>query len=280
MNAREQPSEKFQKWLEDRARAIRYPPMPSIAAQVAARLEGKPALERRHVWFDISLGFGFPRGVAVALVIAFSMVGLLVAVFPPARVAVASFFGLSRIEVVPVEGTLGAPSDASSGLQRVAGLTTLADAQRRAGFAISGPTYPEGLEQHVSVYFQDLQPGMQVVLVYSSSPELKLRPPDRAETLLVLFQFETGGYFRKEVYPSTLIEEVEVEGMRALWFEGTLHELQYIDAEGNPRTEFERTVTGNTLAWEVGEITYRIETTLPKEEAIRIAESLRYLGKE
>ena len=77
------------------------------------------------------------------------------------------------------------------------------------------------------------------------------------------------------IYPDTLIEELEVRGSEALWFEGALHELQYVDVEGNLRTEFERTVEGNTLAWEVGEITYRLETHLPKEEALKIAESVR-----
>jgi hypothetical protein len=34
-------------------------------------------------------------------------------------------------------------------------------------------------------------------------------------------------------------------------------------------------VTGDVLAWEEGRITFRLETTLPLDEARRIAESLR-----
>ena len=60
-----------------------------------------------------------------------------------------------------------------------------------------------------------------------------------------------------------------------LWLEGARHTLQYLDPDGSIRTELERTVKGNTLVWEIGDVTYRLETSLPREEAFKIAESLR-----
>jgi hypothetical protein len=34
-------------------------------------------------------------------------------------------------------------------------------------------------------------------------------------------------------------------------------------------------VTGNVLAWEVGELTYRLETNLALEEVLKVARSLK-----
>ena len=48
----------------------------------------------------------------------------------------------------------------------------------------------------------------------------------------------------------------------------------YIDAAGGFREEQTR-LAGNTLIWQRGDLTLRLEGDIPKEEAIRIAESMR-----
>ena len=218
------------------------------------------------------------RGLAAALVVAILVLGSATAISPSVRSAVASFFGLDDIEVVRVETppTVLPSSKVPAGFEAVAGAITLAEARSAAEFSIGTPSYPEDLGEPIAVYLQDLQPGQQLVLVYESRPGLGLQPTDESDTLFTVFQFKTeGGIFRKVIYPETLVEELTVGGAKALWFEGTSHILQYRDAQGNHRIEFERTVEGNTLAWEVGDVTYRLETSLPKEEAVKIAESMR-----
>ena len=74
-----------------------------------------------------------------------------------------------------------------------------------------------------------------------------------------------------------LAVQYKVKDARALWLSGEPHILVYLDASGRPVTETERTVDASTLAWEsvVTGITYRLETKLSKEEAVRFAESLQ-----
>jgi hypothetical protein len=71
-----------------------------------------------------------------------------------------------------------------------------------------------------------------------------------------------------------VVEEVTVGGEPGYWFSGEPHFFTYIDADGQFREERTR-LAGNTLIWQRGDLTLRLEGQLPKEEAVRIAESMR-----
>jgi hypothetical protein len=285
----EQPMKAFEEWLRVRGRRFIYPPTPTLSGRVAARLRGESLGQRRPriALFSGSALVSGRRGIlATALVLAILVLGLALAVSPTARTALAEFFRLQRIEVSPIESPSTTPPSPSAlpGFENVAGGTTLAEARSKADFPVRLPTYPEGLGRPDAVYFQDLlHLGQQVILVYQAKPGLGLKPGDGKDILpsvaleagFTLFQFKTQGIFQKQILPETLVEETEVGGAKALWFEGAAHYLQYRDAEGRVITEFQRLVEGNTLAWEMGEVTYRLEISLPKAEAIKIAESLR-----
>ena len=113
-------------------------------------------------------------------------------------------------------------------------------------------------------------PGQQVILVYGPRSDIGPVPED-GEPLLTLFQFGAEGVFQKQIFPDTLIEELEVAGLPMLWFEGAAHILKYQDPDGSERVELERIVNRNTLAWELDDVTYRIETILPRETVVGIA---------
>jgi hypothetical protein len=276
----EQPMNAFEEWLRIRGRRFTYPPTPALAGRVAARLRRGPSPRRqsRIAFFSGSvLASGRRRALATALVLAILVLGLTMAVSPTARTTLAEFFRLQRIEVALIESrpTTSPSPSAPSGFEGVAGSATLAEARSKADFPVQLPSYPEGLGEPDAVYFQDLQPGQQLILVYQAKPGLGLKPRDGKNILFTLFQFKTQGIFQKQIFPETLVEETEVEGTRALWFQGAAHYLQYRNAGGKMITELQRLVEGNTLAWEMGEVTYRLETSLPKAEVIKIAESLR-----
>jgi hypothetical protein len=154
-----------------------------------------------------------------------------------------------------------------------AGRTTLPDARAQARFTIRLPAYrpplssppsdggdTEGVGAPERVYFQDFGQDMggaqQVILVY----------PD-----FVLYEAE-GVVYQKSVHEATIVEEVEVGGRPALWLSGAAHLIQVYDASGRVDIDFTRLVEGNVLAWEDGNLTFRIETTRPLEDALRIAE--------
>jgi hypothetical protein len=231
------------------------PPTPPIAAPVRRALQTRrprPALRLRLV-----------RAIVVAL----AVFALLLLISPDARQAVARFFGLEtvRVEFVPtltISTLQPTNQPASQPARPPAGQTTLAEARARATFEIRPPTYPANLGDPLHVYFQDfgqdIRGAQQVILVY----------PD-----FTLYQ-ATGVIYQKSVNSGTVVEETQVWDTRALWLTGGEHLIQIEDSSGEKRIDF-RPVEGNVLAWEAGGVTYRIETTLPLDEARRVAESIR-----
>lgn len=65
------------------------------------------------------------------------------------------------------------------------------------------------------------------------------------------------------------IERVTVRGENGYWLTGA-HELDVVTGAGDRRL----LVTGNVVLWRSGDITLRLETALPKAEALRIASSV------
>ncbi|HET6313273.1 MAG TPA: DUF4367 domain-containing protein, partial [Chloroflexia bacterium] len=115
------------------------------------------------------------------------------------------------------------------------------------------------------VYLQD--PRSILVLVW-------LDPAQPGKAKLSLLQIGEGaGLAEKMVTRPEVIEETTVNGKKAAWVRGP-HTLVFVVA--NQRTEFQEhmLVEGNVLLWQDNIVTYRLETDLPKEEAIKIAESL------
>jgi hypothetical protein len=66
------------------------------------------------------------------------------------------------------------------------------------------------------------------------------------------------------------IERTQVNGREALWTDGP-----YLVRVGRGDTAPRRLVTGHVLIWNDGNVTYRLESELSLEEAVRVAESLR-----
>jgi hypothetical protein len=145
----------------------------------------------------------------------------------------------------------------------LAGETTLAEAEQQAGFTLRLPTYPADLGAPDQVFFQEIG-GPAVVLVW-----LDPNQPERVRLSL----HELGpGTFAEKGDPG-VVQETTVNGQQAIWAEGP-YILQF--RRGNQIDyDFRRLVEGRVLLWVEGEITYRLESDLSLEEAVRVAESLR-----
>jgi hypothetical protein len=65
------------------------------------------------------------------------------------------------------------------------------------------------------------------------------------------------------------VEPVTVGGEDGYWLTGP-HELDVVTGAGNRRF----LVGGNVLLWRSGDLTLRLETALPKSDALRIADSI------
>ena len=77
--------------------------------------------------------------------------------------------------------------------------------------------------------------------------------------------------FHKEITPPGA-NWVQVNGDFAVWVDGP-HVLSYVDRAGGIRRETAR-LAASTLIWQDDDVSYRLEGTLTKAEAIEIARSL------
>lgn len=265
-------NEQWEARLQQLARRFPYPPTPDVTSTVRAQLaEGsrqKPGLPpRRLAW--------------AALLVLLILAGLLAV--PQVRAALIEYLQIGAVRIFLVEPTqTPTPTPAAASLEErpltptprpsptplpslldLAGATTLAQAQAQVDFPIRLPAYPANLGEPDWVFLQDFG-GPVVVLVWLDEAQ-----PGRVR--LSLHQLGPGTFAEKG-NPGR-IEETNVNGQRAIWAEGP-YVLQF---RRGSRVDYDlrRLVEGRVLIWVEGEITYRLETDLSLQEAVRVAESLR-----
>jgi hypothetical protein len=251
--------------LREVAPAFIYPPTPDIAGAVRQRLSraGTPQRGARVMRSKLSWGL-------IALLLVVLLLAALLSV-PQVQAFVRSLFRIGSVEIVVVPSTATptlatpGPSATPSNPLNLVGETTLAIANAELPFGIKLPSYPADLGLPNRVFVQDLD-GSALILAWTEPGR-----PDEAR--LVLYELYLGVAGRKEVEDFKVVEETTVGGRRAMWVKGT-HLLQFYDARGNAWSGMRRLVQGNVLIWEEAGITYRLESTLPMSEAVRIAESL------
>ena len=279
----EHPLDPLEQALVRVGRTLSYPPPPPIVARLQTQLKQLPAPTSRVSWWSALLGSRQRR--AWSLVIALVLAIALLLAFPDTRNAIAQFFGLNTIRIIPITPTptptalptplpgdtpLPTPTSTRAPTPRAqCCATTLAEARARTKFKLLLP--PEQTPSRVHVQ-QIFDPWQQIILVFGepSNPTFTLYQAHNAAYGKLL-------YANKGVGAGTLIEETKVGELRALWITGEPHILVYLDTRGQPVIDTERIVDVNTLAWEniIQGLTYRLETKRSKEEAIHFAEALR-----
>jgi hypothetical protein len=267
-------SEPFEEQLHQTAAGFQYPATPDVASAVSrsllsdTRLGEKVLEKRRRV------------RLAWALVAILALLAALAAV-PQVRAAVVEFFQIGAIRLFVGEptptippsttntpATSPAPSSAGGAgdtIPKLAGETTLEDAERGLGRRLRLPTYPDGLGPPDSVFVQDI--GLPVAIL------IWLDRPDSDEVILSLHVLPSSGGPFGVKSDIDLLETSEVNGQEAYWVTGS-HFLEFFDAQGKAVFDSIRLVEGNVLIWTEADFTYRLETNMSLEEAIRTAESL------
>ena len=260
-----------EEYLRRWSQGFPYPATPDIAGSVARRLEreARPAslLRPRLAW-----------GVATLIL----LLGATLAI-PPVRAQVLEWLQVGAIRIILSQPTptptpvathplaqAGIPTAPSTprpypSLADLPGETSLAEAQSRLRFPIPLPAYPADLGEPDRVFLQNLG-GQAVLLVWMDPEELE-------RIRLDLLLMGPGAFGEKFAPP--VIAETSVNGQPALWTEGP-HTL-YL---GGMYQQVPLVVQANVLIWTEGEVTYRLETDLPLEEAVRIAESLETVQPE
>jgi hypothetical protein len=267
MNELEQ--ELFEKRLISIATGLDYPRTPDITGSVMRRV--RPSRRPRFI----------SRRLAWSLTIILILFSSLMLI-PPARAAILEFIQIGIVRIfrgpptppaLPDEGPASTmvPLTATPGptsqplipiLESLAGKMTLEEAQNAVDFPILLPSYPPDLGQPDRIFVQDAE-GNMAILVWL---DLRQKPE---QVFMSLHIIPRGSWAIEKANPA-IIQETSVNGQRAIWAVGPYPLRLY-----NGDLQFTRLIDGHVLIWEEEDLTYRLETDLPLEEAIRIAESLQ-----
>lgn len=282
--------------LADLGRRLDYPPTRDLSGGVRARLMARPAQPRGWGAF-----LATRRSLAWAALALVLLAGGLLLLSPDARRAVADRLGLPGVTIrylqppatattpttaTPVPGWQRPPTPpappptalpSTPDVERLGlgqRLPALADARSRVAYPVLAPTLPE-LAVPDEIYLGTPPAGGQVALVYRSRPGL----PTAAETGVGLLFTQFRGslepaFFGKGLPPGARLEQVTLVDRPAYWIEGRPHFFFYRDQSGRQADERFR-LAANVLLWEQGGLTLRIEGAFSKEEALRIAASIR-----
>jgi hypothetical protein len=225
---------------------LEVPAAPDLTGAVRARLsEGRrPSLFSRRL-------------LVVALAVLAVAVGAVLAV-PQARSTIKDWLGIGNVtiryveELPPVEQ---ATDDLGLGEQM-----SLEEARERAGFQVRVPTV-EGLDDPPRVFYNES--SSQVAFLYGAEEKPKL----------LITQADARGAIEKLVNLNVTERELVVvePGYAGVWLFGEKHAIFY------PSTDHEEPfrLVGNALVYEIDGVTARIEAEISKDEALRIARSMR-----
>lgn len=264
--------------------AAGLPGGPDLAATVRARIETMPAPpEDRRMASGLAGWRGWSwRPARRALVLA------LIALLAVAAIAGAVGLGLPGLRIIFGEAPIGAPPSipptlgsspsptpaalgASMGLGDALDPADAADLGARAGFAVRLPADPV-LGPPDAAYIDEARGG-QITLLWATSTDL---PPTQEPAVgLLLSEFRGAvnpGFLVKAIGNGTTLDRVRVDGHQGYWISGEPHVLFWDGPNGS--VDDPRRWVGDVLLWADGPITYRLETALGRDEAVRIAESL------
>ncbi|MDQ3758388.1 MAG: hypothetical protein M3331_00370 [Actinomycetota bacterium] len=266
MDKRHSPD--LQARLERLAQEIEFPPTPDLAPAVAARLEKGPGLEQAPRPIR-------PRIVPARRTLAIALAGLLaatataLAASPGLRDAVLDAFGIGGVRVERVPELPPLPAGGPSLGERL----TQAEAEARAGFDLLAIHRPH-LEPPAGVYVRDVDGTPIVSFSYRARPGLPPSPHTSSGLLLTQFKARLEQQLiGKVVAAQTGVTRVRIAGRPGYWLDGARHVLAYRTKRGS----FEQSprLAGNTLVWQRGPITLRLEGEISKARALRLARSVR-----
>ncbi len=264
--------------LERRLRAlgqrIDYPPTPDLAAAVRVELLAgrSPRARRWPFWSRLQPAWRLALAAAVAALL---LAAAVLALSPTARVTVADRLGLRGLVITsgtPVPTPPGTPVGETLRLGRP---VTLAEARARVAFPILVPALPD-LGPPDQVYLDERLPGGEVALVWRPRPGFPAGTQPDVGLLLTEWRGGLGSAMlaKKLIEPNTQVEEVTVDGERGYWISGQPHQFLYEDPSGRVVPETIR-LAGNTLVWERGTLLLRLEASVSKDQALRVADSMQ-----
>jgi hypothetical protein len=238
---------------------LAWPPTPDLAEVVGTRVaaEARPQHARaRRVLVAAA------AGLAVLVL----TLGVALASSSRVRATVRDWLGLGVVEVQRVQRL---PDLAPARTLDLGRRTTL-EAGRRAFGADVGTLVALGAPD--AVYIDRAVPGRALSQVYVARPDLPATTAG-VGALLQAFRGSPFTYLRKLVGTGTPIDRVRVRGAPGFWIGGT-HEILLLDRGGAVLEERAR-LAAHALVWVRDGVTFRLETPLDRQAALRLAAGVR-----
>ena len=173
---------------------------------------------------------------------------------PGARSAFLEIFNLKGATVELVDELPDVPT---TGRLDLGEQVTREEAERQVGFELLDLGEPD------AVFVRD---GTVASLVYG----------DVDNPRLVLSQLRGSvydGFVKKVGGTGTIVEDVTVRGGRGLFVSGDEHFVMYLD-EFDQIADEPTYLAGNTLLWNRGDLLFRLEGDLTKDEALELARTI------
>lgn len=241
---------------------------PDLATRVRVRLTERGARPRAMRWRPAR----WPRALVLALlalVVLAAVAGAVGLGLPNLRLILGGPSASPPPTVAPSATPAGAPGS-RLGLGRP---VTLDEAAAQAGRELLVPTDP-ALGPPDAVYV-DPAKANQVSMVWAARPDLPAMHEPGIGVVFMTFAGTTdGGLFEKIVHEGTTVERLRVGDHPGYWLEGAPHFFFYRTADGRIVDDARRWV-GDALIWSDGTTTYRLESSLGRDAALRIAASLQ-----
>ena len=125
------------------------------------------------------------------------------------------------------------------------------------------------------IYLDEQPHGGAVTFVYFADEELATTNETGVGILLTQFLGSLNpGMYGKGAPAGVEVELLQVNGQDAYWIFGEPHTVSLLDADGEYIQSTLR-YAGNTLLWQAGDLTLRLESALDRETVIELAGSMR-----
>ncbi|MBA2637949.1 MAG: hypothetical protein H0U79_06990 [Solirubrobacterales bacterium] len=207
------------------------------------------------------------RRFVVAAAVILLLPAAAVAAVPSARDAVLEALGIQGVKILRTPEVV--PLSPGRRLDLGQRLPTASAASRVTFQVVAPDTGVLGAPEEV--YYRPSPPGGALSFVYRVRAGIPRSPLTRRGLVLTQFQGTDASLFAaKFVGAGTSVETVRVLGERGVWLAGRPHQFGYVDVRGRTRTEKLR-LAGNTLLWQRGRLTLRLEGAISKVAALRIA---------
>ncbi len=235
--------------LSDLGRRLDLPASVDPAAAAIDRIRAAGPVGRRHRPLLLA---------AAAVLVALA----LVAALPGPRAALARLVGIGGVEISPVERI----EDGLSPALDLGAPLAVDDALVRLGDAVGadprlGP--PDAAFAG--------RPAGGVSLVWAPGPGLPAIEGTDAGLVLTAFPSSGPPVAEKLRAAGTEVHPVTVRDRPGYWITGDPHVLAYVGPDGEDESA---RLAGNTMLWSDGRTTYRLESALERDDALRHAVSL------